>query len=140
MNFDLVYPMAAMVLLTFVVLIKMFLARVRAVRAGEADAGYYKTYQEGKEPREVAQFSRHLVNMFESPTLFYAACIAGMVTGQNATALVALAWVYVAMRAIHAYIHTGSNSLPPRIKVYFSSWLVLLGMWGTLVAGVVANQ
>ena len=139
MNFDLVYPMAAMVLLTFVVLIKMFRARVGAVKAGEADAGYYKTYQEGKEPREVAQLSRHLVNMFESQTLFYAACIAGMVTGQNATILVVLAWVYVAMRAIHAYIHTGSNSLPPRIKIYFSSWLVLLGMWGTLVAGVVAK-
>ena len=139
MNFDLVYPMAAMVLLTFVVLIKMFRARVGAVKAGEADAGYYKTYQEGTEPREVAQLSRHLVNMFESPTLFYAACIAGMVTGQNATILVVLAWVYVAMRAIHAYIHTGSNSLPPRIKIYFSSWLVLLGMWGTLVAGVVAK-
>jgi len=140
MNFDLVYPMAAMVLLTFVVLIKMFRARVGAVKAGEADTGYYKTYQEGKEPREVAQLSRHVVNMFESPTLFYAACIAGMVTGQNATILVALAWVYVAMRAIHAYIHTGSNSLPPRIKIYISSWLVLLGMWGTLVAGVVAKQ
>jgi len=139
MNFDLVYPMAAMVLLTFVVLIRMFLARVRAVRAGEADASYYKTYQEGKEPREVAQLSRHLVNMFESPTLFYAACIAGMVTAENATVLGALAWVYVAMRAVHAYIHTGSNRLPPRIKIYFSSWLVLLGMWGTLVVGVAAR-
>ena len=139
MNFDLVYPMAAMVLLTFVVLIRMFLGRVRAVRAGEADAGYYKTYQEGREPREVAQLSRHLVNMFESPTLFYAACIAGMVTGENAAILGALAWVYVAMRAVHAYIHTGSNRLPPRIKIYFSSWLVLLGMWGTLVFGVAAK-
>ena len=136
MNFDLVYPMAALVLLTFVVLIRMFRARVRAVKAGEADAGYYKTYQEGKEPRAVAQLSRHLVNMFESPTLFYAACIAGMVTGQNATVLLALAWVYVAMRGIHAYVHTGRNSLPSRIKIYFSSWLVLLGMWGTLVVGV----
>ena len=140
MNFDLVYPMAALVLLTFIVLIRMFLGRVRAVRAGEADAGYYKTYQEGREPREVAQLSRHLVNMFESPTLFYAACIAGMVTGENATILGALAWIYVAMRAVHAYIHTGSNRLPPRIKIYFSSWLVLLGMWGTLVFGVATSQ
>jgi hypothetical protein len=140
MNFDLVYPMAAMVLLTFVVLIRMFRARVRAVKAGEADAGYYKTYQEGKEPRAVAQLSRHFVNMFESPTLFYAACIAGMVTGQNATVLLALAWVYVAMRGIHAYVHTGRNSLPSRIKIYFSSWLVLLGMWGMLVVGVTTKQ
>jgi hypothetical protein len=140
MNVDLVYPMAAMVLLTFVVLMKMFFARVSAVRTGETKAGYYKTYQEGKEPREVAQLSRHLVNMFESPVLFYVACVTGMLTGQNATILVALAWVYVAMRVVHAYVHTGSNSLPPRIKVYFSSWLVLLGMWGTLVVGVATNQ
>jgi len=74
MNLDLVYPMAAMVLLTFFILVKMFRGRVRAVKAGEADAGYYKTYQEGGEPRESAQVSRHLVNLFESPTLFYAAC------------------------------------------------------------------
>ena len=140
MNIELVYPMAAMVLLTFIVLIAMFRSRVRAVKAGEANAGYYKTYQEGSEPRQTAQFSRHLVNMFESPTLFYAACIAAMVTGQNGTALVVLAWVYVAMRAVHAYIHTGSNKLQPRIRVYFSSWLVLLGMWGTLVVGAATGQ
>jgi len=140
MNLDLVYPMAAMVLLTFFILVKMFRGRVRAVKAGEADAGYYKTYQEGGEPRESAQVSRHLVNLFESPTLFYAACIAGMVTGQNAGVLIVLAWIYVALRIIHAYIHTGSNKLPPRIKAYFSSWLVLLGMWGVLVFGVATGQ
>jgi hypothetical protein len=140
MNFDLVYPMAAMVLLTFLVLIKMFRSRVRAVKAGEANAGYYKTYQEGSEPRETAQMSRHLVNLFESPTLFYAACIAGMVTGQNTAVLIVLAWIYVALRMIHAYIHTGSNKLQPRINAYFSSWLVLLGMWGVLVFGVATGQ
>ena len=140
MNLDLVYPMAAMVLLTFLVLMKMFRSRVRAVKAGEANAGYYKTYQEGGEPRETAQVSRHLVNLFESPTLFYAACIAGMVTGQNGGVLIVLAWIYVALRRVHAYIHTGSNKLQPRIRAYFTSWLVLLGMWGVLVFGVATGQ
>ena len=140
MNLDLVYPMAAMVLLTFFVLVKMFRSRVRAVKAGEADAGYYKTYQEGGEPRETAQLSRHFINLFESPTLFYAACIAGMVTGQNAGVLIVLAWAYVALRIIHAYIHTGSNKIQSRIGAYFTSWLVLLGMWGVLVFGVATSQ
>jgi len=136
MNFELVYPMAAMVALTFFVLITLFRSRVAAVKAGEADAGFYKTYQEGKEPRATAALSRHVVNMFESPTLFYAACMTAMISGQTGTAMLALAWVYVVLRALHAYIHTGSNSLPPRIKAYFASWLVLLGMWATIVAGV----
>jgi hypothetical protein len=136
MNLELIYPMAAMVLLTFVVLTRMFRSRVNAVKAGNANAGYYKTYQEGGEPRETAALSRQLVNLFESPTLFYAACIAGMVTGQNATTLIVLAWIYVLLRIVHAYIHTGSNKLQPRVRAYFTSWLVLLGMWGTLVFGV----
>jgi hypothetical protein len=136
MNHELIYPMAAVVLLTFIVLIKMFRSRVRAVRAGEVDAGYFKTYQEGKEPRESAQLSRQLTNLFEAPTLFYAACIAGMVTGQNGTVLLVLAWAYVGLRVLHAYIHIGSNKLRPRYRIYFVSWLVLLGMWGTLAVGV----
>jgi hypothetical protein len=140
MNFELIYPMAAMVLLTFVVLIAMFRSRVNAVKTGAANTGFYKTYQEGGEPRETAQLSRQLVNLFESPTLFYAACIVGMVTGQNSVLLIAMAWAYVGLRVMHAYIHTGRNSLPSRIRAYFSSWLVLLGMWGTLVYGVASSQ
>ena len=139
MKYQLVYPMAAMVLLTFIVLIAMFRSRVRAVKAGEANAGYYKTYQTGQEPRDTAALSRHLVNLCESPTLFYAACLAGMVSGQSGTVMLVLAWVYVVLRVLHAYIHTGSNSLPPRIRVYFSSWLVILAMWGTIDAGVATN-
>lgn len=139
MNFELVYPMAAMVLLTFVTLVAMFRSRVRAVKAGEADAGFYKTYQEGKEPRDTAALSRHVVNLFESPTLFYAACMTAMITGQTGTAITALAWAYVVCRIFHAYIHTGRNSLPPRIAAYFAGLLVLLGMWGTIVVGVASQ-
>lgn len=139
MNFELIYPMAAMVMLTFIMLVAMLRGRIRAVRAGEASPGYYKTYQEGGEPREAAQFTRHVANLFESPTLFYAAGVAGMVTGQNATAMLILAWLYVVLRAAHAYIHTGSNKLQPRMRVYFASLLVLLGLWGTLVVGVLAG-
>lgn len=136
MNYELIYPMAAMVILTFTVLIKTFRSRVAAVKAGEASPGFYKTYQEGSEPRQTAQLSRHLVNMFEAPTLFYVACVVGMVVGKNANVLVVLAWIYVFLRMAHAYIHIGSNKLTPRIRVYFSSWLVILAMWGTLVFGV----
>lgn len=133
MNIELVYPMAAMVLLTFVVLVRLFLSRVHAVRTGGVAVGFYKTYQEGSEPRETAQLSRHLVNLFESPTLYYVACLAGMLIGGNRAALLVLAWLYVALRVMHAIIHTGRNKLQPRMRVYFASWLVLLSMWAILV-------
>ena len=136
MNLELVYPMAALVLLTFLVIARTFFGRIQAVKAGETDAVYFKTYQEGGESRQGAQRSRNVINLFEAPTLFYAACVAGMITGQNSGILVVLAWTYVASRVVHSYIHTGKNKIQPRIAAYFSGWLVLLGMWGTLVAGV----
>jgi hypothetical protein len=136
MAFELVYPMAAMVALTFFMLVAMFRSRVGAVKAGEADAGFYKTYQEGKEPRATAAYTRQVVNLFEAPTLFYAACITAMVTGQSGTVMLVLAWAYFVLRVLHAYIHTGSNKLSPRIRVYFASWLVLLAMWARIVFGV----
>lgn len=140
MNFNLVYPMAAMVLLTFLILIRMFRSRVGDVRSGATKAAFYKTYQEGQETRETAQLSRQFVNLFESPVLFYAACTVGMLLGQNATVLLVLAWLYVVLRVAHAIIHTGRNKIQPRLRVYFSSWLVLLGMWGTLVFGIATRQ
>ncbi len=136
MKYALVYPMAAMVLLTFVILIVMFRGRVRAVRDGTASVGFYKTYQEGSEPRSAAQLSRHYVNLFETPTLFYVACIIAMVIGQTGTAIVALAWAYVVARVAHALIHTGSNKLQARMRSYMVSCAILFAMWTLITIGV----
>ncbi len=137
MEFALVYPMAAMVLLTALALVLMVLGRFAAVKRGEVDGRFYKTYQghEG-EPRKVAQRTRHFANLFESPVLFYAACITAMVVGRGTGLIVWLAWAYVVCRVIHAFVHLGSNRIPPRMAVYGASWVVLLAIWGTLVVGV----
>lgn len=132
----LVYPMAAMVLLTALVLMRMVLGRVAGVQRGEVDARFYKTYQGDEEPRKAAQNTRHFVNLFENPVLFYAACITAMVVGQGSGAIVWLAWAFVACRVVHAFVHLGDNRIPPRMAIYGASWVVLLAMWGLLVAGV----
>ena len=141
MEFALVYPMAAMVLLTAVVLTRMVLGRFAAVRRGEVDGRFYKTYQgvEG-EPRKAAQRTRHFVNLFESPVLFYAGCITAMVAGQGSGVIVLLAWAYVILRVAHAFVHLGSNKIPPRMAMYGASWIVLLAIWGTLVVGVASSS
>lgn len=125
--------MAAMVLLTFVVLGTLFRTRIRAVREGTVRASYFQTYQGDAEPEGSIQLSRHFVNLFEAPTLFYVVCLAALATDRSSTGLVVLAWGYVALRIVHTLIHTGSNQLPARIGAYFSSWAVLLSMWGWLV-------
>lgn len=137
---QLVYPMAAMVLLTAGVMIRMVMGRVSAVKRGEVDARFYKTYQGDAEPRAAAQNTRHFINLFESPVLFYAACLAAMVTGVTGSLVYWLAWTYVACRVVHALVHLGSNRIPPRMAIYGASWVVLLAMWTTLVMGVASTS
>jgi hypothetical protein len=132
----LVYPMAAMVLFTFIVLMAMFRSRVQAVRKGEVASYYFKTYQGEAEPDSSLKLSQHFSNMLEAPTLFYVACVAAMVLNEAALLFYLLAWLYVILRVLHAYIHTGRNRLRSRVRVYFASWIVLLFMWVDLVIKV----
>lgn len=133
---SLVYPMAAMVLLTMIVLVKLFRARVAAVRTGQIQASFYWLYQGALEPEPTQKVSRHFVNLFEAPTLFYVACLAAMVLGEVSPALVTLAWCYVVARLVHAYVHLGRNRLRHRLAAYFASWLVLAAIWACLTVAV----
>lgn len=125
----LVYPMLAMVLLTFVVLVMLFRSRVRMVREGHAPGSYFRTFQGSREPDYAIKPARHFANLFEAPTLFYVGCLTAMVVGVSGAGVLAIAWAYVAVRAVHAWIHLGSNRVRHRIKAYFVSWLLLLALW-----------
>ena len=135
-GFALVYPMFALVLLTAVVLVTLFRRRVQAVSERLITTAYYRIYQDQgvPEPESAAKAARHFSNLFEAPTLFYVACLAAMITQRGGMTLLILAWCYVAARIAHAAIHLGPNKLRWRIRAYFASWLVLVGMWVTLVA------
>jgi hypothetical protein len=136
---SLVFPMLAMVLLTFVVLIVLFRSRVRMVREGHAPVSYFRLFQGSQEPEYAAKPARHLANLFEAPTLFYAGCLAAMVVGAHGTTAVLLAWGYVAARVAHAVIHLGANRVRHRLRAYFVSWLLLLALW-IQVAVTVASR
>ena len=134
--FSLVYPMFALVLLTGAVLIILFRSRVRAVQQGSVSSKYFHIYQGEMEPEQSAKASRHFSNLFEAPTLFYAACLAGLGTHDDAGMLLFLAWLYVALRVVHAVIHLGGNRLRHRIRAYFAGWLILVAMWLQVIAHV----
>ena len=135
-EFRLVYPMFALVLLTGTVLVILFRSRVRAVQQGSVSSKYFRIYQGEAEPEQSAKASRHFTNLFEAPTLFYAACLAGLVTHDGAGMLLILAWLYVALRGVHAVVHLGGNRLRHRMRAYFAGWLILLAMWLQVVAHV----
>lgn len=135
MTFRLVYPMFAMVVLTFGVMLTLFVRRIRAVREGKVKVGYFKIYQGEVEPEQAAKAARHFANLFEAPVLFYAACLAAMAAHATSVTLEAISWTYVAARVIHAAVHLGRNRLRPRMVAYFGGWLALLALWlGVVVA------
>ncbi len=135
-----IYPLFAMVILTAVVLVTLFRARVAAVRQGQVSLAYFGIYQGGAEPESSAKAARHFANLFETPVLFYVASLAAMITNVVGVAMQALAWVYVAARVAHAYVHLGANRIRHRLRVYFFSCLVLLAMWIYLVAAVTLSR
>jgi hypothetical protein len=133
--------MLAMVLLTFAVLVVLFRSRVRMVREGLAPVSYFRTFQGSVEtPEYSAKPNRHFANLSEAPVLFYAGCLAAMVTGVTGTWVVALAWAYVAMRYAHAFIHLGGNRVRHRMRAYFVSWICLLALWITVAVGVATRH
>ena len=135
----LVYPMLAMVLLSFAVLLRLFRTRTRLVREGAVRASYFRIYQGDAEPEDSAKLARNFANLFEVPVLFYAGCLAAIATGQGSAFVLGLAWLYVALRVAHSFVHTGANGLRPRIALYFSSWIALLALWSALAVGVATS-
>jgi hypothetical protein len=79
-------------------------------------------------------------NQFESPVLFYALCF--MLWALNVVSIFALlvAWGYVVLRVIHVFVHTGSNEIPIRKKVFMASTVLLIVLCGCVIYGLlVAN-
>ncbi len=133
---NLIYPMFAMVILTTVVLVKLFRSRVRAVKEQKISAAYFRTYQGESEPESTIKLSRHFSNVFEAPVLFYVVSLAAMITNHATLPMFTLAWLYVLLRALHAFVHIGGNRIGKRIQVYMASWAVLLLMWVYLTVKV----
>ncbi|MBT9096440.1 MAPEG family protein [Methylovulum psychrotolerans] len=66
-----VYPMVAMVLLTFVIGIWMLRLRIKAVKEGVLNPGYFLLNRGAKLPDGLAKVTQHYANLFEMPVLFY---------------------------------------------------------------------
>lgn len=132
---NLIYPMFAMVLVTAVVLMAMFRARVSAVKKG-LSINHFKTYESAPPSEDMIKTARHFTNLFEAPVLFYVVCLAAMIVEAQGAIYVFVAWFYVIARIIHAAIHLGPNKVIPRMTAYFSSWIAILVLWVTLVLDI----
>ena len=135
MDFSLLYPMFAMVVLTFLVGAITLRARIRGAQSGDVKMGYFKTMK-GEAPDYITKPVRHFNNLFETPTLFYTVCLAAMITQTTGVWMQSLAWVYVVFRCAHAYIHIGPNKVIHRMWAFLLSFVVILVMWLTVLVKI----
>lgn len=129
-NTAILWPMVALAALTFVVWGVMFARRIPYIAKNRIPAAAMAVRgARPAEPARVAAPNDNLLNLFELPVLFHAVCLAMAVTGTATGGLIAAAWVYVALRAVHSAIHVSYNDVMHRFAAYLVSTLVLFGMW-----------
>src|SRR5258705_12584571 len=127
---DLIFePMGALVFLTLPVLVLIPLRRFRAGFAGQVKTDDFKFGESAAVPGDVAIPNRNLMNLLELPMLFYVAALMHFVTGKVDPVVLGIAWIYVALRAIHTLIHITYNNVAHRLTVFALSNLVLGAFW-----------
>ena len=130
----LIFPMAFYVFYMGVILMVMFFARLRGIKSGEVDFKFFKTYSTTRPlPDFMVAVSRHYDNQFQVPILFLVTCLTVIVLDQTSYTTVILAWLFVATRIIHSFIHLGSNKVMNRARIFGVGWVIILVMWGFLV-------
>ena len=121
------YPIFAHVLLVIALYVILALRKISAVKAGVVDRKA-TAINSNAWSDDVIKVSNNLANQFESPVIFYVLCVIAFQLGVVNDWLVGLAWLYVALRGVHSYIHINANKVPIRMPVFVLSLLVILTM------------
>jgi hypothetical protein len=128
------WPVFVQVFATFALYVAMSNARVSAVKAGTIEAKAFR-YMDN-EPEELRNFTRALANQFESPVLFYTACLIAYVTATVSWPLLLLAWGYALAKAVHTYVHATANRLRQRRPAFIAAFGMLVLMWMMLAVSL----
>jgi hypothetical protein len=126
---QIVYPMLAMLVLTCIVLVAMLRERRAEVQARGLSM---REIPSGSQMSSVLQNTRaadHYKNLFEMPVFFHALCLALLATEMVGAGIVAAAWLYVALRVAHCWIHLTYNRIKHRMRAFAASTTLLLVMW-----------
>lgn len=130
MGILILWPTFALAALAFAMFLIMFVKRLGHIRAnppaaddlasGEAAMRYFA-------PVEMP--ANNYRNLFEMPVLFFALVPLLLVTSQDSSVQVVLAWVYVALRYLHSFVHVGPKKVQVRAMLFVVSAIVLSAMW-----------
>ena len=124
-------PFLATMLLTLVVWVYMYGRRLPFIFSSRLDARQMTPLELARlSPPQVSNPSDNLKNLFELPTVFYAAVLYLYVTDQVDAPYVIAAWGFFLFRALHSAVHCTFNFIPLRFVLYVVSagalWFMVL--------------
>lgn len=124
---ELALPMLAMMVLTLLVWLYMFVVRVGFAQKNKLDIEQFKTPADVQAliPGDESASSNNFKNLFELPVIFYALCLYLTVTLQVDSFYVNCAWAFVVLRVLHSLIHCSYNKVAHRFAVYILSSIAL---------------
>ncbi len=130
------WPVVAMAALTLVVMMLTLRERIGQFRRERIHPQSVATSGQMAARLADTRCADNLRNLFELPVLFYVAVVIAFVTAQGTPLVTGLAWLFVALRVGHSFIHCGYNKVMHRFAVFLAGALVLFVLWARLAWGL----
>jgi len=130
----------ALVILTLVVGLRLLYVRSREMRAKRVHPQAAATSLQMAAKLQDVQAADNFRNLFETPVLFYALVAVSIGSRYTPDWLVVGAWVYVALRFAHSFIHCTYNRVMQRFAAFGAGFLLLVGLWAAFVIGLAGNS
>ncbi len=121
-------PVLAQVFLTLLVYFALARAKSQAIREGKVDRQRAALHADAW-PENVVKINNNIRNQFETPVLFYVVCFVLVALNTTGVLVQVLAWLFVATRAVHAWVHTRSNIVPVRFMSFLIGVILLVALW-----------
>ena len=134
----LAWPAFVMVVLTFAVQLRMYALRIAEMRRLRIHPQAVATSAHAAQRFVDTRAADNFRNLFELPVLFYLALGVAFAFRTEDGALLALAWLFVALRAIHSAIHCSYNKVMHRFTAYVAGSVALMLLWVRLAWLVLA--
>jgi hypothetical protein len=127
---EFLYPVIALVALAFIVMFAMLKERIGEMTERRIHPQSAPSSTQLSAVLKNTKGADNYKNLFELPTLFYVLCVILMFTTKTLSpVLLSLAWVYVALRSWHSFVHVSYNKVMTRFKIFIASSVVLAVMW-----------
>lgn len=130
-------PMLAVVALTFIAFLHMVMKRAPIMKAMPAD--YYRAHIGEPEPEAARAAVRHWDNLFQFPTVFYAACVTAYAVTLVGRWTLIFAWGFVVARVVQSLIHMTYNRPAHRGAAFVVGVLFTFALWINLAVSIFAR-